>query len=158
MGHFGGTAQPFAREAKEWLTGAIQGRRCTVTLHRLDQYNRVIGSVWYWPGGLWWYLCQTFLFWWPPRNLSLDMVRAGYATVYESSGAEYGGLRKQLVQAESRARTARVGMWCDGEAGFVPPSVYKKQRIVMAASTALSHATGIRLSSSHKDGIKGNST
>lgn len=129
MGHFGGTPQPFAKEAKQWLTETVANRRVVVTLHRLDQYNRVVGSVGYYPPGAMWQLLAVLL-WpvtsWAPRSLSLDMVRAGLAMVYENAGAEYGGLKEHLVRAESRARQLRIGIWQQDK--VVHPSDYKRMR------------------------------
>ena len=129
MGHFGGTPQPYSKEAKQWLTDTVCNKRVIVTLHRLDQYNRVVGSVSYYPPGTLW---QTLalIAWpftsWAPRSLSLDMVRAGLAMVYENAGAEYGGLREKLVKAEALARRQRIGIWQQDK--VVHPSEYKKMR------------------------------
>ena len=38
------------------------------------------------------------------KNLSLAMVQAGYATLYDSIGAEYGGIKDKLIEAEGIAR------------------------------------------------------
>lgn len=47
----------------------------------------------------------TRSFFWPfPRNVSLDMLKAGYATVYEQAGAEYDGLLLEFRKAEEQAR------------------------------------------------------
>jgi endonuclease YncB( thermonuclease family) len=139
MGHFGGTPQPFSREAKEWLAAEVLNKRITVTLHRLDQYNRVIGSVSYWPDGFFSRLLSILLApftTYAPGSLSLNMVRAGLATVYENAGAEYGRLSKaQLQVAEGKAREQKIGMWA--QADFVHPSDYKKMRVINSAMSAL---------------------
>ena len=139
MGHFGGTAQPYAKEAKEWLTQTVCNRRVVVTMHRLDQYNRVIGSVNYFPDGLFWSCLSTltlpFLNW-APRSLSLEMVRAGYAVLYESAGAEYGGLRAKLEAAERDAKHKKIGMWQNADP-VVHPAEYKKMRLLSSALQGL---------------------
>lgn len=90
MAHFGGDCQPYAKEAKEWLTKFAEGRRATIQLLRYDQYSRAVASVhtgWPWK-----------------KNISVEMVKAGFATIYEDGGAEYGSfepeLRKHLREAQ----------------------------------------------------------
>lgn len=123
MGHFGGTPQPFSREAKEWLTEFTRGRRATIHVHRLDQYARAVASVYVWRwGGLW------------RRNVSLAMVRAGYATVYASAGAEYGGIEAELRGAEVWAQRRGRGMWVQSELDYVSPAAYKRQQLLARAS------------------------
>ncbi len=92
IGHFGGASQPYAEEAKAWLTEYVQGRRVTIKLHRLDQYSRAVATAHVW---------RNLFF---RKNVSLAMVQAGYATVYTSANAEYGGIEKALLAAEARAR------------------------------------------------------
>lgn len=38
------------------------------------------------------------------KNVSLEMVKAGLASLYVAKGAEYGGILNQLEQAESKAK------------------------------------------------------
>ena len=62
------------------------------------------------------------------KNVSLEMLRAGYATLYESGGAEYEGMEKLFRRAEKNAQKAKEGMW-GGKGGvnaIVRPEVYKK--------------------------------
>lgn len=44
---------------------------------------------------------RSWLMW---RNLSLEMVRVGYAVVYRDANAVYGTIENQLVRAESIAK------------------------------------------------------
>lgn len=92
MGHDGHLTQPFAEEARNYLRELVKDRRVTVELHSVDQYARVVASV---------YVKKFFFF---RRNVSLAMVEAGLATVYRQSGAQYGGIRAQLEAAETNAR------------------------------------------------------
>ena len=47
--------------------------------------------------------------WWPPfPNVSLALVRAGYAVVYEGMGAVYGVPRYVMDACEERARSVTV--------------------------------------------------
>jgi endonuclease YncB( thermonuclease family) len=85
--------------------------------------------------------------WLFPSNISLEMVKAGYATVYDKSGKEYDGMEKKLIEAEQRARYTRhvcslvhpnkvntgihiyrkkkLGMWSQSEAAYVSPAEHK---------------------------------
>lgn len=60
-----------------------------------DHYGRIVGHVWI-----------RKPFWWPTRsNVSLEMAKAGLATVYTAGGAEYGSVGKEkLDAAEAKAK------------------------------------------------------
>jgi endonuclease YncB( thermonuclease family) len=46
------------------------------------------------------------------RDVSLEMLRSGMATVYEAKfGAEFGDREEAYREAESKAKNAGVGMW-----------------------------------------------
>ena len=115
--HFGNPAQPYAKEAQNWLERYIGGRRVRVTLWARDRYERVVGSVhvWRWNGY---------------RNVSLDMVKAGWATMYLQAGAEYGGIKETLERCERTARLQRKGMWKHGLRNYESPADYKKRHQV----------------------------
>ncbi|RKP39996.1 hypothetical protein BJ085DRAFT_8357, partial [Dimargaris cristalligena] len=84
--------QPFAAEAKQWLTQQLDQRRITVIPLGKDRYNRLLGMVY----------VRSWLFF--KTNISLKMVGAGFATIYRQHGAEYGGILPQLELAEQKAR------------------------------------------------------
>jgi endonuclease YncB( thermonuclease family) len=84
--HFGNPSQPYAAEAQAWLTNYVLGRRLRVTLLARDRYERVVCSVKLWRWGI-------------RRDVSLEMVKAGWAELYVNYGAEYGGLEKELTKA-----------------------------------------------------------
>lgn len=114
IGHFGGISQPYAEEAKKWLTNFVHNRSATIVPHRLDQYSRLVASV---------FVRRWFFF---KYNVSLAMVQAGYATVYTNAGAEYGDAKEKLISAEAHAKKRRLGMWRQSAADYVSPSEYKK--------------------------------
>lgn len=117
MAHFGSPAQPYAQDAMQWLTKTIQGKSITLIPHRIDQYGRLVASV-YW---------RPLAGWWPwRRNLSLAMVEAGWAVVYEGGGAEWGGIKERLKEAEAKAQRARRGMWKQSPSSFVHPADFKR--------------------------------
>ncbi|KAL5365366.1 putative endonuclease lcl3 [Aspergillus floccosus] len=106
LAHFGRPAQPFAREAHQWLTAYLMTRRVRAFVHRQDQYQRVVASV---------YVRRALDF--PPfrrRDVSYEMLRRGLATVYEAkAGAEFGGpdMERRYRRAEWWAKFRGVGLW-----------------------------------------------
>lgn len=99
--HFGNPAQPYAAEAQTWLTNYVLGKRLRVTLLARDRYERVVCSVKVWRWGF-------------RRDVSLEMVKAGWAEVYVNYGAEYGGLERELKKALETAQYGsffRVVRW-----------------------------------------------
>ena len=112
--YFGNPGQPMSGEAKLWLKQRIEGKVIEIVPHRVDQYERLVASVYAWD---WWFL---------KRNVSLDMVKAGYACIYDGKGAEYGSVRmeKQLKGAEMKAKKKKIGIW--KLKNFMSPKVYKR--------------------------------
>ncbi|KAL2863905.1 thermonuclease family protein [Aspergillus lucknowensis] len=105
--HFGRPEQPFAREAHEWLTSYLLNRRVRAYVHRPDQYQRAVATV---------YVRQIFDFPIPfrRRDVSYEMLRRGLVTVYEAkSGAEFGGeaTESKYRNAEWWAKKKGNGMW-----------------------------------------------
>ncbi|KIW20136.1 hypothetical protein PV08_00711 [Exophiala spinifera] len=114
LAHFGRPSQPYAQEALDWLTAYVLGRRVRAYVYKIDQYNRVVGTAYVWKGLM-------------RRDVGLQMLRAGMATVYEAkSGAEFGeGLEKKYRNAEWWAKTKRKGMWAGRKKDFESPREYK---------------------------------
>lgn len=63
------------------------------------------------------------------RDIGLQMLRAGLATVYEAkTGVEFGeGLEKTYRNAEWWAKTKRKGMWAGKKQDFESPREYKNR-------------------------------
>ena len=115
LSHFGRPAQPYSKEALDWLTGYIKGRRVRCYIHKADQYGRVVGTV---------YIRKGIL----RRDVGLQMLRAGFATVYEAkSGADFGGddREKAYKEAEEVAKRKKRGMWAAKE--LESPRDYKNR-------------------------------
>ena len=117
-GKFGNPGQKYGPAARSWLK-RYEGRKVMVRLHATDQYKRVVGTVWAKSdipllGGL------GFM----RRNVGLELVKAGYATVYTGAGAAYGGIRHVYEKAEAVARRKRIGMWSSGV--VESPAEYKR--------------------------------
>jgi endonuclease YncB( thermonuclease family) len=101
LAHFGRPAQPFGKEALEFLTSYLINRRVRVQLWRRDQYERVVATV---------HVRRGII---PlKRDVSLEMLRRGLATVYEAKfGAEFGDMEAQYREAEAKAKSAGIGLW-----------------------------------------------
>lgn len=99
LAHFGRPSQPFGQEALDWLTSYILHRRVRAFLHRRDQYERVVATV----------HVRRGLF---RRDVGLEMLKAGMATVYEAKfGSEFGNKEAEYREAEDRAKKETKGMW-----------------------------------------------
>ena len=114
--HFGRPEQPFAQEAHQWLTDYVGSRRVRAYVYKQDQYSRVVGTVYVWKGLI-------------RRDVGLQMLREGLATVYEANtGAEFGKFEDKYRKAEWWAKTKRKGLWAGkARAGFETPGEYKKR-------------------------------
>ncbi|TPX60140.1 hypothetical protein PhCBS80983_g02006 [Powellomyces hirtus] len=112
--HFGMAMQEGFEESRSWLADRILDKMVFITPLRTDRYGRMVCTV-------------ERRSWLPPfkRNLSLEMLQAGWATVYTAAGAEYGGMLEKFQQAEAKARAAKVGMWASKEP-YVSPAEHKK--------------------------------
>ena len=119
LSHFGKPAQPYGQEALDWLTSYLKGRKVRAYVQRADQYQRVVGTVYVWKGFL-------------RRDVGLQMLRAGLATVYEAkTGAVFGpGLEKKYRDAEWWAKFKRKGMWASKKKDFESPREYKTRHAV----------------------------
>lgn len=85
-------------------------------MHRADQYSRVVATAYVWKGIL-------------RRDVGLQMLRAGMATVYEAkTGVEFGkGLEEKYRSAEQTARNKKKGMWAGDEKNYESPRQYKSK-------------------------------
>lgn len=112
--HFGRPAQPYSDESLQWLRSYLLGRRVRIVPLAKDQYSRLVAEarVWKWTGR---------------KNVSEEMLRAGWAVVYEAkSGAEFNGLKVVFKTLESAAKRRRVGMFQKGTR-IETPGQYKRK-------------------------------
>ena len=114
--HFGRPAQPGSQEALDWLTGYVNHKRVRTYIYKRDQYDRAVGSV---------YVRRWLL----RRDVGLQMLKRGLATVYEAkSGAEFGDLEKKYRRMEERAKRKGVGIWgAKGKKNFETPREFKSR-------------------------------
>lgn len=99
---FGNAGQPFGDEAKKWLTEHLTGKKLTLTLLHKDQYSRAVCMVEY---GRWPFR----------RNVSEEILKAGFANVYRQAGAVYGGKQEVFEKLETEAQKKKLGIWSQGK-------------------------------------------
>jgi len=111
--HFGREAQPYAPEALAWLKSYILNRRIRAYIYKRDQYDRLVATV----------FVRRGIF---RRDVGLEMLKAGLATVYEAkSGAEFGNLEAKYRSTEAWAKLKRRGMWAGSQKNYESPRDYK---------------------------------
>jgi endonuclease YncB( thermonuclease family) len=123
---FGMPAQQGSNEAKQYLNTLVSDRIVQVKPLRIDQYHRLIGSVESVPKSLFLQLVMPKLLqnlFQVRKNVSVEMVRSGWATVYTQAGAEYDGKLKEMQRLEEKARRRKVGMWAYNQ---LSPAEHKK--------------------------------
>ncbi|KAI8889217.1 staphylococcal nuclease [Backusella circina FSU 941] len=91
--HFGMPAQLYSKEAKAFLTKMVLDRTVSVKLLSRDQYSRAVAMA---------YVRK------PPfyikKNVSMEMIKNGLASLYVAKGAQYDGLLNQFQKNEDRAK------------------------------------------------------
>ncbi|KAG4302925.1 hypothetical protein PCANB_000756 [Pneumocystis canis] len=132
LNHFGKEAQPYGKEAMEWLTSYILGKRVRVRIFTRDRYERILGTVEtrHWP------------FIWIRKNVALEMIKLGLAEVYKSRGAEYGGkiMEIRYLYEEQKAKRKKIGIWKQGIKTYESPAEYKR-RMFVSTPTFFSNKT-----------------
>lgn len=115
LAHFGRPSQPFSQDALDWLTSYLLSRRVRAYIYKRDQYDRAVATVYVWQ-------------WLLRRDVGLQMIKAGLATVYEAkSGAEFGELEAKYRKAEKWAKMKRKGMWGGKKVDYESPRDYKSR-------------------------------
>lgn len=116
LAHFGKPAQPYGQEALDWLREYLLGRRVRVYIHSRDRFDRVVANP----------KIRRLPFFWVQRDVGVEQIKAGLATVFRQGGAEYGGLKEVMERAEQRAKKAKLGMWVRGKS-LETPAEYKRR-------------------------------
>ncbi|KAL3944238.1 MAG: hypothetical protein SGBAC_001681 [Bacillariaceae sp.] len=86
-------SQPFAEDAKQATSDLVLGKMVGVKLLRRDQYGRAVGKV---------QSPRRFKSF-PPfvkKDVSVELIKRGLATLYTGGGAEYDGNRALLESEE----------------------------------------------------------
>jgi len=86
--------QPHGDEATRALTRKLDGRTVAVSISDIDNYGRLVGTVFH-----------------RGHNINLEMIAEGHAWWYR----QYAGSAGELEQAEQAARDAGLGLWAGGE-------------------------------------------
>lgn len=106
--------QPYSLEAKNFVEDALEkSGDLRLKLLGRDRYNRILGVITY-SGG---FMHMQSI------DLSTELVKQGYATVYRQGGAVYDRNKQELEALENRARRSRSGMWRQDK--VILPSEYK---------------------------------
>ncbi|KAK9237581.1 hypothetical protein V1525DRAFT_403592 [Lipomyces kononenkoae] len=112
---YGKSGQPFGPESRDWLRQYLLGRKVKIRLYSLDQYQRAVAMV-------------TVRSWTGRKDVSSEMLRAGWAIVYESKfQAAFGSTKEMYQREEQYARAHKNGMWKYGESLVESPAEYKKR-------------------------------
>ena len=113
-------SQPFAQEATDLTSHLVADQMVCIKLLRKDQYNRAVAVV----------LTPRRLVTIPPlsrKDLSMELLQHGYATLYVGGGAEYNNNREVLERKQDIAKKQRRGIWSLGDQ-MISPADYKRQQ------------------------------
>lgn len=98
--------QPFADEAKKYITHLTGWRRVLVMPDYVDSYGRTVASIMI-----------------GDQVLNKELVEAGYAWVYPRYCRKE--VCKSWKELEDSARAGKKGLWCDPKP--VPPWIWKRR-------------------------------
>jgi endonuclease YncB( thermonuclease family) len=107
ISHYGKPAQPYGKEAGEWLREMVRGETVTVQIDTIDRYGRSVGTV-------------TM----GKDNINAIMVEDGYAWVYDEYAMDAQGAG--LNELEQVAREKKKGLWQD--ANPTNPAEFRKSQ------------------------------
>ena len=105
----GEPSQPFSNQAKQMLMDLILYKTVELEGYGIDSRNRVLGVVS--AGG---------------RNIGVEMIRSGLAEVYRGELPDNFNL-KDYKRAEFHAKTARRGMWSQGD-NYISPRQWRERQ------------------------------
>lgn len=95
--------QAYGNKATDYLANLIAGKKVKVEYQKIDQYRRILGTIYY-----------------DEMNINNEMVRAGYAWRY------YYNKNKHLLELQNEAKGAKRGLWKDKSA--IDPYQYRKNK------------------------------
>jgi endonuclease YncB( thermonuclease family) len=113
-------SQPFAEEAKQYTSDLVLQKTVRVTLLRKDQYGRAVSMV---------ETPRPRIPVFSRKDLSVELVSRGLATIYTGGGAEYAGKSQVLQKKLAQAQKKNLGIWSLGKDGISPADFKKQQRI-----------------------------
>lgn len=95
------SSQPYGKESTKALSSRIYTKQVRVTYRELDQYGRVLGTVWL-----------------DGEDVNLWMVRQGHAWAYHYTKTP------TYLTAMQKAKSAKLGLWAKDDA--MDPWAYRK--------------------------------
>jgi endonuclease YncB( thermonuclease family) len=101
--------QPYSRKAREYLNALVLNKMIDIRYYGSDLYKRILAEI----------IVKGV-------NINLAMVKAGLAEVYRGPQASGFDVRP-YNKAEYEARSARRGMWSQGDA-YVSPRDWRKRQ------------------------------
>jgi micrococcal nuclease len=113
-------SQPYAVEAKDFTSQLVLGKKVRIKLLRKDQYGRAVAKVETRRG--------IIPFFDRRKDVSIELLRRGFATVYRGGGAAYDGKKHVLEGLEDQARRRRRGIWSAEDNERVSPAEFKRQQ------------------------------
>ena len=114
-----GFGQRYSKEAKEYLSGLVLNKAIEIKGHGYLNIDLMLGTV--------------FL---DGQNINLEMVQAGLAEVYRGEPPKDFNL-DPFFKAEMQAKTAKKGIWTQGD-GYVSPGTWRiRQRVKSACAIIL---------------------
>jgi endonuclease YncB( thermonuclease family) len=111
-------SQPFGDVAKEYISNSVLGKKVKVTLLSKDRYGRAIGKV---------ETPRKFILF-GRKDLSIELIRRGLATLYTGGGAEYSNNLDILKSKQAEAQKEKRGIWSLGKDMISPAEFKRKQR------------------------------
>jgi micrococcal nuclease len=112
-------AQPFSREAKDYLEELILDKSISIKSFGEKRYGLLWGEI--------------FL---GDKNVNLEIVRAGYAETYRGKSPEKLDLAGYF-EAEKEAKEAKRGVWSLGKKYISPQAWQKRQKARCSFATIL---------------------
>jgi endonuclease YncB( thermonuclease family) len=124
MARSGNPGQPYAIEAKEYITNKVSKNQKIVHVKLLgkDQYSRIIGRVTATTHTRKLFGITTGR----EEDLSIGLAENGLASLYTGGGAKYDGHRSILENKINIAQQKKLGIW-KNKSQFVDPAKYKKE-------------------------------
>ena len=107
ISHYGKPAQPFGKEAGDYLREVVKGENVVVYIDDVDKYGRTVGTVMM-----------------GNENINALMVEEGLAWVYDDYAQDVQGAG--LNELESVAREKKKGLWID--ANPIYPAEFRKSQ------------------------------
>jgi micrococcal nuclease len=119
------TSQPFAEEAKTFISNMVSNKKVRIKLLGKDQHGRAVGKV------------QTSLKVFPPfvrKDLSMELLSQGLATLSPSHGVQSDENRVKLEEKQVQAKKKRRGIWSLGVDMTSPGELKRQQKQVQEQS------------------------